>query len=124
MSGDRPNLLQYIAYSYGKVLPESMSNWVIHDLGGRGAALRMTLRFTIPCFLGLSLLWLIPGSVGTKIGATLPIFVPFVYFAVALNRVYRRHRLERHGLNPELVDAWTRERDYAERNEYESRYNR
>ena len=124
MSGERPNFFQYIAYSYGKVLPESMSNWVLQDLGGRGAAFRMTLRFIIPCFLGLSLLWLMPGSVGTKIGATLPIFVPFVYFAVALNRVYRRHRLDKHGLNPDLADAWTRERDYAERNEYESRFNR
>ena len=124
MSGDKPNIFQYIGYSYGKVLPESMHNWVLQDLGGRGAALRMTIRFILPCFVGLSLMWLIPGSVFAKAGATLPIFVPFVYFSVALNRIYRRHRLDKHGMNPDLADMWTHERDYAERNEYESRFNR
>ena len=124
MSGERPNFFQYLGYCYGKVLPESMSQWVIHDLGGRGAAIRMCIRFIVPCFVGLSLLWLIPGTVFTKVGATLPIFVPFIYFSVALNRVYRRHRLGAHGLDPDLADMWVRERDYAERNEYESRFHR
>ncbi len=124
MSGDRPNFLQYVGYSYGKVLPESMNNWVIQDLGGRGATVRMTLRFVLPTFIGLSLMWLIPGTLFAKVGATLPIFVPFVYFSVALNRVYRRHRMSSHGLNPDLADWWVRERDYAERAEYESRFNR
>lgn len=124
MSGDKPNFFQYLGYCYGKVLPESMSAWVVNDLGGRGAAVRMTLRFVIPCFLGLSLLWFIPSDLFTKFGATLPIFVPFVYFSVALNRVYRRHRLVKHNLNPDLADMWVNERDYAVHNEYESRFRR
>lgn len=124
MNGDRPSFLQYLGYCYGKVLPKSMNKWIIQDLGGRGASLRMTVRFIIPCFVGLSLLWLIPSSVGTKVGATLPIFVPFVYFSVALNRVYRRYRLSKHGLDPDLADTWVHERDFEEHDEYERRFGR
>lgn len=124
MSGDRPNFLQYLGYSYGKVLPKSMHDWVIQDLGGPGASLRMTMRFTIPTVLGLALLWLIPADLYTHIGMTLPILLPFIFFAVVLNPVYRRHRMDKHGLDPALADWSARERDYAERNEYESRYNR
>ena len=36
----RPNALQYIAYSYGRVLPESMRDWVRNDLAGKGATAR------------------------------------------------------------------------------------
>ena len=33
----RPNGLQYVAYCYGRVLPDSMRDWVRQDLGGKGA---------------------------------------------------------------------------------------
>jgi hypothetical protein len=36
----RPNVLQYIAYSYGRVLPDSMQDWVRNDLAGKGATAR------------------------------------------------------------------------------------
>jgi len=32
----RPNVVQYIAYCYGRVLPDSMKDWVRNDLGGQG----------------------------------------------------------------------------------------
>ncbi len=35
---------------------------------------------------------------------TVPIFIPFVYFSHALNKVWRRHMLVKHGLNPALID--------------------
>src|SRR5262249_22317641 len=42
---------------------------------------------------------------------TLPILIPFVYFSHALNKVWRRHMLQVHGLDPELVDERARPRD-------------
>ncbi|MEU9809189.1 DUF5313 family protein, partial [Mycobacterium sp. NPDC050853] len=32
MAADRPTAWQYIAYSYGKRLPDSMRDWVANDL--------------------------------------------------------------------------------------------
>ncbi len=40
----RPTPLQYMAYSYGRTLPDAMRNWVAHDLAGRGAVRRHVLR--------------------------------------------------------------------------------
>jgi len=119
---ERPNLWQYLAYSYGKVLPRSMNEWVIRDLGGPGAGARMAIRLILPAFVGLGLLWLIPASLYVHVGMTLPIFLPFVYFAIVLNRVYRRHRMRAHGLDPDLADWWAREKDYAVRRDYEDRF--
>ena len=42
---------------------------------------------------------------------TLPIFIPFVLFSHALNKVWRRHRLAQHRLDPNLVDELKRKRD-------------
>lgn len=119
---ERPNLLQYVAYSYGKVLPANLHEWVIRDLGGPGAGLRMSIRLILPAFVGLGLMWLIPASLYVHAGMTVPIFLPFVYFAIVLNPVYRRHRMRAHGLDPALADWWQREKDYAERREYEERF--
>jgi len=47
----RPNVVQYIAYCYGRVLPESMKEWVRTDLGGKGATGRTVIRFAIPAIL-------------------------------------------------------------------------
>ncbi len=36
----RPTAVQYIAYSYGRILPASMRDWVRNDLAGKGATAR------------------------------------------------------------------------------------
>ena len=43
----RPNVLQYIAYSNGRVLPDSMQDWVRNDLAGKGATARTMIRAII-----------------------------------------------------------------------------
>ncbi|WP_200175059.1 DUF5313 family protein [Tomitella cavernea] len=121
---ERPGFWQYIAYSYGKVLPPQYREWVIRDLGGPGANFRMAIRLILPAFVGLGLMWLIPASLFVHVGMTLPIFLPFVYFSFVLGRVYRRHRLQVHGLDPDLADWWAHEKDYALRREYEDRFGR
>ena len=42
---------------------------------------------------------------------TLPIFLPYVMFTHALSKVWRRHMLSKHGLDPDLADEYKRTRD-------------
>jgi hypothetical protein len=101
----KPNPLQYIGYCYGRRLPDSMRNWVREDLAGKGATIRIMVRAAIPALIVLSPFWLIPMSLYLHLSTTLPIFIPFVLFSHALNKVYRRHRLRQHGLDPNLKNA-------------------
>lgn len=118
----RPSVLQYIGYCYGRVLPASMKDWVHRDLAGRGAARRTIIRAAIPALLVLAPFWLIPTTLYLHASMTLPIFIPFLLFAHALNKVWRRHRLAQHGLDPNLVDELARERDAPQRQAYAERY--
>ena len=126
MSGDgvrtKPSALQYIRYCYGARLPDSMRDWVRNDLAGKGAARRMMLRVAVPAVLVLAPLWLIPTTLEVHLGMTLPIFIPFVYFSHALNKIWRRHMLQVHDLDPDLVDALARKRDAHIHQAYIDRY--
>ena len=106
-----PNLWQYIRYSYGAQLPNSMRDWVRNDLAGKGATRRMMVRVFIPAVLILIPFWFIPTTLYVHLSMTLPILIPFVYFSHALNKVWRRHMLRVHGLNPDLVDELSRKKN-------------
>src|ERR1700678_455991 len=118
----RPNAWQYIRYSYGAQLPDSMRDWVRNDLAGEGAAARMMIRVAVPAVLVLAPFWLIPTTLDVHLSMTLPILIPFVYFSHALNKVWRRHMLQVHGLNPDLVDQRRSKRDEQMRRAYIERY--
>jgi hypothetical protein len=118
----RPNALQYIRYCYGGRLPDSMRDWVRNDLAGKGAAGRMMIRVAVPAVLVLAPFWLIPTTLDVHLSMTLPILIPFVYFSHALNKVWRRHMLQVHGLDPELVDELARKRDAHIHQAYIERY--
>ena len=117
-----PNGLQYIAYCYGRVLPDSMRDWVRQDLGGKGATVRTMIRWAIPCVLVLAPFWLIPTTLVVHLSMTLPIFAPYVMFSHALDKVWRRHRLSQHGLDPDLADEYKRSRDAHIHRAYIERY--
>ncbi len=118
----RPNALQYIAYCYGKVLPPEMDDWVREDLSGKGARLRTLVRVSIPAVLVVAPLWLIPAGVGMHLAMSTLLLLPFVYFAHALDKVWRAHRLRQHGLDPDLVDELARRRDAHIREDYQRRH--
>lgn len=118
----RPNGIQYVAYCYGRVLPASMSDWVRNDLSGKGARWRTLWRVSIPAVLIIAPLWLIPTSVVMHLAMTALLFLPFLYFAHALDKIWRVHRLRQHGLDPELVDELARQRDAPMHEEYRKRY--
>ncbi len=122
MSSTRPNLSQYIAYCYGKVLPPEMDDWVAEDLSGKGARLRTLVRVSIPAIILVAPLWLIPASAGMHLAMSTLLLLPFVYFAHALDKVWRTHRLRQHGLDPDLADERIRRRDAHIREDYQRRH--
>ena len=120
--GPRPNPLQYIAYCYGRRLPDSMRWWVAEDLAGEGATRRMMIRVLLPALLVMAPFWLIPTTLDVHLSMTLPILIPFVYFSHALNKVWRKNMLRKHGLDPALVDAISRRKNAHKHQAYIDRY--
>lgn len=118
----RPNPIQYIRYCYGRPLPPSMRDWVRNDLAGRGAIVRMIMRAVVPTTLILIPFWLLPTDFMTHVSMTFPIWFMAILFSHALNKVWRKHMLRMHGLDPELADARKRERDAHIHQSYIERY--
>ncbi|WP_406231949.1 DUF5313 family protein [Nocardia sp. NBC_01009] len=119
-----PTLTQRIGYSCGRTLPASMTQWVREDLTGRGATRRYLTRILIPIIPVLMLFLLMPGPIWMGLAMMALLYLPLIYFTVALNNVYRRNRLIKHGLDPELADANAKSRAEAERLAYERRHGR
>jgi hypothetical protein len=61
-------------------------------------------------------------SLYLHLSTTLPIFIPFVLFSHALNKVYRRHRLRQHSLDPALADELKRKKDAHIHDAYIAKY--
>ncbi|HXY65288.1 MAG TPA: DUF5313 domain-containing protein [Mycobacterium sp.] len=118
----KPSALQYVRYCCGGRLPDSMRDWVRNDLTGKGATTRMMTRVAVPAVLVLAPFWLIPTTLDVHLSMTLPILIPFVYFSHALNKVWRRHMLQVHNLDPNLVDERRRQRDAHIHQAYIERY--
>jgi len=118
----KPNLFEYIGYCYGRRLPDSMRDWVREGLAGKGATIRMMIRVFIPALLTMVPSWFIPTTLDAHISMTLPILIPFVFFSHALNKVWRRHMLRLHGLDPALADALKREKDAHIHDAYIAKY--
>jgi hypothetical protein len=122
VSSNKPNPAAYVAYCYGRVLPPDYDEWVRNDLAGKGAARRTLIRVTIPALLLVAPLWLIPTSTAMHLAMATLLLIPFVYFAHALDKIWRAHRLRQHGLDPELVDELTRQREAHLRADYRRRH--
>jgi hypothetical protein len=122
MAAQRPNPAQYVAYSYGRRLPDSMRDWVSQDLAGPGAVRRHMIRMAIPPLLVLAPFWLLPASLYVHLEMTVPIYAWALLMALALNKIWRRHRLAQHGIDPNLVDVIKRKRDAHIHEDYARRY--
>jgi len=120
----KPNFWQYLGYQFGRVLPPSMQDWVREDLVGHGAQARYLIRFTLPVIPFLCLFLLVPGPLWIGLAMMALLFIPLVYFAIALMNVYRRHRLLVHDLDPQLLGASTQAKLDRTRNDYERRHGR
>lgn len=122
MSTNRPNLWQQITYSYGRCLPNSMRSWVANDLAGKGAVRRHMIRWAIPPLFVLAPFWLLPASLYVHSEMTVPLYIWSLLVSLALNKVWRRHRLAQHGLDPNLVDVIKNQRQARLHEDYIRRY--
>ncbi|MCF8609927.1 DUF5313 domain-containing protein [Gordonia sp. HY285] len=122
MSDTRPGPLQKIGYLLGRPLPASMRDWVREDLTGPGHVRRYLVRGLIPVIPLLVAFAFIPGELWIRGGMMLLIIIPFLYFQIALIRVYRRHLLINNGLDASLVDAVKFKRADEVAEEYRSRF--
>ena len=124
VSAHKPDFGQYLGYQFGRVLPPSMQDWVRDDLVGTGAQAWYLIRFTLPVVPLLALFLLIPGPLWIGLAMMALLFIPLVYFTIALMNVYRRHRLLVHGLDPALLNADAQARVDRTREDYERRHGR
>jgi hypothetical protein len=122
METTKPNALQYVAYAYGRRLPDSMHIWVANDLAGEGAVRRHMFRMAIPPLLVLGPLWLLPASLYVHLEMTAPIYIWALLMSLALNKIWRRYRLAQHDLDPNLVDVIKHKRDARIHEDYIRRY--
>jgi hypothetical protein len=99
-----------------------MRTWVAEDLAGEGAVRRHMIRMAIPPLLVLAPFWLLPASLYVHSEMTVPIFTWAVLMSLAMNKIWRRHRLAQHGLDPNLVDVIKRKRDTRLHEDYARRY--
>lgn len=80
------------------------------------------IRYAIPPALILAPLWLLPASLYVHLEMTVPIYTWALVMGYVLNKVWRRHRLAQHGLNPNLVDNINREKNARVHEDYARRY--
>lgn len=122
MTAAKPNVWQRIGYAYGRRLPDSMRDWVARDLAGEGAIRRHMIRWAIPPLLVLAPFWLLPASLYVHTEMTAPLYIWALLITLALNKVWRRHRLAVHGLDPNLVDVINRQKQARMHEDYIRRY--
>ncbi|MFD3594004.1 DUF5313 family protein [Nocardia sp. NPDC058640] len=119
-----PNLPERVGYICGRTLPPSMRDWVLRDLTGPGATRRYLLRILVPLLPVMALFLLVPGPAWMGLSMAALLYLPLIYFTIALTYVFRRNRLLRHGLDPELADAGARAKEQVQRTAYEQRHGR
>jgi hypothetical protein len=120
----RPNVLQYIGYSFGRKLPDSMQDWVRNDLTGDSALARHLLRAMVP-FLPVFAAGLLlpgPGPLGLRAASLLLAVILALIYAFAFMDMNRRRRLAQHGLLEDLEDARKARRHERSREQYERLY--
>ena len=96
------------------------------------ATLRIIMRMFIPAFLILIPIWFLPELLGIhgssdlviRLSATVPILIPVIYFSHALNKIWRRHMLVKHDIDPKLLDQVLRQKNAHIHAAYEERYGR
>ena len=124
MPDPSPTLGQRVRYLGGGTLPPELRSWVLRDQTGPRATFRYFARFLLPPIPLLCLFLLVPGPAWMGLAMAALIYLPLIFFTIALMYVYRRHVLVQHGLDPELANAAERERAERDRARYEMRHER
>ena len=119
MGVDRPNPLQWIAYSFGAKLPSSMNDWVREDLTGDSYVVRHLIRAQVPFVPLYALFLFFPGPLWLRasmvlLGVSLALFYSVVYI-----HQNRARRLQKNGLPIELDNERRRAARLAKDDSYD-----
>ncbi|MFC9997090.1 DUF5313 family protein [Nocardia sp. NPDC127526] len=120
----RPNPIQWIGYSCGMRLPDSLQEWVRNDLTGRFAFPRHLVRGLVPLTPIFAAFLLFPGELWLRGAMILLAVLLALFYIVAYMPMNRAHRLAKHGLPADLENPARATRRAAERAAYEARYQR
>lgn len=118
----RPSPLQWIGYSFGRRLPDELRDWVREDLTGRHAYVRHLVRGMVPFIPIFVIFMLFPGPWWLRAQMVALGLVLGLIYSAAYMRQNRAHRLEKHGLDPDLKPARQQAEDDRARAEYERLY--
>ena len=111
MATTRPNCVQYVAYAYGfRRLPDSIEIGLpmtspVRDPPAFHDRVRRTPAHSARTVLAASRV-----AVCAR-GDDVPIYIWALLISLAMNKVWRRHRLAQHGLDPNLVDVIRRQKE-------------
>ncbi|MEH3153800.1 MAG: DUF5313 family protein [Gordonia paraffinivorans] len=118
----RPSSLQWIGYAFGRRLPEDLRDWVRDDLTGRNAYVRHLVRGMVPFVPIFVIFMLFPGPWWLRAQMVALGLVLGLIYSAAYMKQNRAHRLEKHGLDPDLKPARQQAEDDRARSEYERLY--
>jgi len=106
----RPNVAQFNHLLLRKGAAASMRTGCATTWGAREPLSARMIRFILPAVVVAGPVLADPTTLYVHASMTLPIFLPYVLFTHALNRVWRRHLLSKNGLDPTWPTKQTRPR--------------
>ena len=118
----RPSPLQWIGYSFGRKLPDDLRDWVREDLTGRNAYVRHLVRGMVPFIPIFVIFMLFPGPWWLRAQMVALGLVLGLIYSAAYMKQNRAHRLDKHGLDPDLKPARQQAENDRTRTEYERLY--
>ncbi|GGF25388.1 DUF5313 family protein [Williamsia phyllosphaerae] len=121
-SRTRPTPVGFLRYLGGRPLPESMREWVLHDVVGPGHTRRYITRGVLPLLPILIAFSFIPTPLIYRVCMIAILLIPLVYFQIALTPFYRRHLLLTNGLDPDLISERKQRRKEATKADYDAIY--
>ncbi|NMM90477.1 hypothetical protein B2J88_40135 [Rhodococcus sp. SRB_17] len=114
-----PNPIQWLGYSFGRKLPDSMREWVRNDLVGDWAVPRHLVRSMVPFLPVFVIFMLFPGPWALRASMVLLGVLLALFYSVSYMAQNRSRRLERHGLPADLENPKKISRQDAEKAAYE-----
>ncbi len=119
---NRPGPLRYIAYSFGRKLPDDLHDWVRNDLTGDHAVARHLFRSMVP-FLPIFVAGLlVPGPLVLRAACVLLAVILALIYSFAFMDMNRRRRLSQHGFSEDLENERKIGQRNSSRRDYERMY--
>jgi len=96
----RPSFPQWLRYAFGGRLPESLHEWVRHDLTDADWRWREVLRVLVQCAVPSAGLFLFPTDLQVRVLMVALVLGGALFTAAAYGDELRDRRLRQHGLLP------------------------